>query len=264
MFFKKVKYLIGECGLIYLFCHYFTYINPWRIPLLNLPVIIAVLLVVNVVFYVLKKKKLRCIQQGKYRNIATKITLAVVSLLFIITSAQYVILLSNERGKVPQIISFLPSTQTPFPVSLIRKKQYVRDIKTHKQKPLEYVMQLFEKHDIVVLCERWHPEYTQWQLFSEMIFNDSFASKIGNVATEFGRINAQKHLDSLLNSSFKSEDDRKKAFSCLVRENGGMWSLWDNINVYDFAVNLSKFNENQHEKQKINCFFAMLQEIGII
>jgi hypothetical protein len=199
-------------------------------------------------------------QQARYHNIITKVMLFILSVLLVITSIQYVLLLSKEKGKekgaLPRIISFLPATQTSFPISQIRKSQYVRDIKKHKQKPLEYVVQLFENHDIVVLCERRHTEYTQWQLFSEIILNDDFASKIGNVATEFGRINVQKQLDSLLNRSFQSEEEKRKSFASLIRENGGMWSLWDNSNIFDFAINLSEFNEKQGEKQKINWFFC--------
>ena len=46
------------------------------------------------------------------------------------------------------------------------EKPYIKDIRKHKQEFLEYIMQLFENHDIVVLCERIPPKYMQWQLFS--------------------------------------------------------------------------------------------------
>jgi hypothetical protein len=115
-------------------------------------------------------------------------------------------------------------------------------------------MKLFENHDIVVLCERIHPEYTQWELFSRIILNDTFADKIGNIGTEFGRANEQARLDSLMNIHFENEEERKQSFASLVRENGGLWPLWANTNIFDFAVNLSKFNENKNQN-KVNWFF---------
>jgi hypothetical protein len=233
----------------------------------GLHTVIILLLIINIISYLIKKKsiwelcaktKLSFLQKRKYNNSLSRIVLFFVSIILIITSIQYVLLQPKEKGekKIHKIISVLPTTQTPFPVSQILKKQYVRDIKKHKQQPFEYIVQLFENHDIVVLCERMHPEYTQWHFFSKTIFNDTFATKIGNIATEFGRNNTQRHLDSLLNNSFNSEEDRKKAFISLIRENGGMWPLWSNTNIYDFAVNLSKFNEKQDEKQKVNWFLC--------
>jgi hypothetical protein len=117
-------------------------------------------------------------------------------------------------------------------------------------------MNLFEDHDIVVLYERMHPEYTQWELFSRIILNDTFATKIGNVATEFGRVSEQARLDSLMSTRFENEEEREQSFAALVRENGGMWGLWVNTNIYDFAVALSKFNEKRDTNTKINWFFT--------
>ena len=326
MLFRRIKCLICDLGLVYLFLYCFGYINPWKTPLLctyfcfvglyflvsffvikksifqylfaikieqrhlaytlfkvlflsvipfwhtfrleffGLRSAIIMLFVLNATSYLIKKKtiwelcaktKLILFKREKYHKQISKIITFIVSVLLIITSIQYVVLLTKKNPQnISKVINFLQSSFTPFPVSQVQKYQYINDIKKYKQDPFEYLMQLFKNHDIVVLCERMHPEYTQWQFFSQIIFNDNFALKIGNVATEFGNINNQRQLDTLLNNSFKSEKDRKKAFAALIRENGGMWPLWNNTNIYDFALNMSKFNEKQDEKHTINWFFC--------
>jgi len=326
MLLKRIKCLLCDFALIYLFYYGFCFINPWNSPLLatyfcfvgiyllttflllkrslfqyllgieitgspfaytllkilflsiipfvftfrtgffGLVPLIIFLFIINVISYPIKKKtiwelctraKLISSQRGKYTNSTTQIILFISSILFLITAIQDVLLVKKEETQkdTPRVLSFLPLTRTPFPVSQVIVKKYVNDIQANKQEPLNYIMQLFEDHDIVVLCERVHPEYTQWQLFSQIIFNDTFALKVGSVATEFGQINAQTYLDSLLNISFSSEEDRKKAFATIGRKNA-IWPLWSNTNIYDFAVNLSKFNENKDKKQKVNWFFC--------
>ena len=41
-------------------------------------------------------------------------------------------------------------------------KTYVTFLETRRQKPVDYVMGLFARHDIVVICERFHAETTQY------------------------------------------------------------------------------------------------------
>jgi hypothetical protein len=200
--------------------------------------------------------------KASYRNSIAIIVilLCFTSILFIFVTIKYARYLSIEKKRFAQETNLLPAIMpfsTPaIPVSYFQTKKYRKDIERDKQKPFDYIMKLFENHDIVVLCEREHPEYTQWELFSQIILNDTFATKIGNVATEFGRVNEQVRLDSLMNTRFENEEAREKSFASLVRENGGMWVLWDNSNIYDFAVALSKFNEKQNPNTRINWFFT--------
>ena len=264
---KSLSYLLFKI----LFLCIIPFLLTYRIGHLGLLLIFIYLFLANLISYIRKRKsiwercartKTTCDIQGKHTKLITCFILSLVIVLLCTTTIQYIVFLQKENivteaRKGFNLADYLPPVNhTPVPVSQIRQRQYIEDIKKHKQEPFEYIMQLFENHDIVVLCERMHPEYTQWQLFSQLILNDTFASKVGNVATEFGRINSQAHLDSLLNISFYSEEERKKAFAALIRENGNMWSLWSNTNVYDFAVNLSKFNEKQEENRKINWFFC--------
>jgi hypothetical protein len=148
------------------------------------------------------------------------------------------------------------NARVSIPVSLPVKYKYAKNIREHKQDPVEYVMQLFEENDRVILCERVHPDYTQWQLFSQIILNDTFAVKVGNVFTEFGNADNQQVLDDYMRTRFDSMEDLKKATARIVRENGGHWPLWNNKKKYDFILNLHEYNARQDSAHKINLFFT--------
>lgn len=257
---KPLAYVIFKI----LFLSIIPFLLTFRTGVFGLSFVFFFLLIFNTIPCLVKKKtiwewcattKLTASQQGIYTHTIAKVAFAVVSALLITTFIQQILLLQKENKDV--IIDYaIPATRTAISVSQIKKQRYINDIKKYKQEPFEYLMRLFENKDIIVLCERAHPEYTQWKFFSQMILNDTFASKVGNIATEFGRINEQARLDSLLGHSFDSEEDRRKTFAALIRENGGMWPLWSNTNIYDFAINLSRFNEKLEENQEINWFFC--------
>ena len=144
-------------------------------------------------------------------------------------------------------------------ISLPTTYHYANEINRHKKNPHEYIDQLFDKYDIVILSERLHPEYTQRDFFSEIILNDKFAQKIKNVYTEFGNINNQAILDTFLVTKFDTKEDLQKTEASIVRENGGSWPMWNNTNIFDFLIKLHSFNENKTLQNKVNLHFADLE-----
>jgi len=51
---------------------------------------------------------------------------------------------------------------------------YVDFLKKQRQKPADYVMGLFEKYDLVILCERFHPETTQYDFIYDLVSDKRF------------------------------------------------------------------------------------------
>lgn len=148
------------------------------------------------------------------------------------------------------------SSKSALPVSIPEKKFYVKNIRQYKEDPINYIMQLFETYDIVILCERLHPEYTQWEFFSELILNEIFARKVQNVFTEVGDVQDQEQLDNYLNTHFAAEEDLQRATAKIVRESGCVWPIWSNTNIYDFILRLHQYNEAQDNMSRINLFFT--------
>ena len=65
----------------------------------------------------------------------------------------------------------------------------------------EYILGLFETHDIVLLCERNHKEVTQYDLIYNVVSDPYFIKNVGAVYTEVGTITISNRVNEFLESS---------------------------------------------------------------
>ena len=49
---------------------------------------------------------------------------------------------------------------------------------------IDYIFELFEKYDLVVICERMHPEYTQYNFIYQIVTDPRFVESEGKIYTE--------------------------------------------------------------------------------
>ena len=68
-------------------------------------------------------------------------------------------------------------------------KPLVNFIEQNNSSPVDYIMDLFEKYDIVVIGERSHMEMTQYDLIYQIVSDPRFIAKVGHVFTEVGCYN---------------------------------------------------------------------------
>jgi len=190
------------------------------------------------------------LQKDTYKSKSSVVILLVVimALLF------FPLFHSNFRFNIAEF--FRTNNNEAFPISMPEKAYYVKNIREYKEEPVNYVMQLFDKYNIVILCERWHPECTQWEFFSKIVLNDTFATKVQNVFTEIGNFQNQEQLVSFMNTRFSTEADLQRATAEIAREGGGSWPIWANTNFYDFIFHLHRYNEAKDSLNRINLFFT--------
>jgi len=129
-------------------------------------------------------------------------------------------------------------------------------IKTHSQNPVDYVFSLFDKYDMVVLTERLHPEYSQYELVMNIVGDKRFAAKVGNIYTETGSVSFQDTLNNYLNTVFPDEDSLNKATAFLQRNCNAIWPLWGNTNLFDLLKFVNKINGRSADSLKINWYFT--------
>ena len=98
-------------------------------------------------------------------------------------------------------------------------------IRTHGQDPVDYIFGLYKKYDLVVLSERYHPEYTQYELIFKLLHDPRFASEVGNIYTELGSVSFQDTLNTYLHTPFNNEQDLDKATAILQRNCDALWPL---------------------------------------
>ena len=134
--------------------------------------------------------------------------------------------------------------------------KYAEFIKTHSQNPIDYVFDLFNHYDIVVISERLHPEYTQYEFISKLVSDERFIKNVGNIFTECGSVSFQDTLTSYLLTSFASEDQLNKSTAVLQRNSSSVWPLWSNTNLFDFFKIVNNLNKQLPDSSKISWYFT--------
>jgi hypothetical protein len=134
--------------------------------------------------------------------------------------------------------------------------RYADFIKNKSKDPTDYVFDLFKKYDLVVLSERIHPEYTQYELIFNIIHDKRFVKDVGNIFTEIGSVSFQDTLNTYLHTSFKNEDELNKSTAILQRNSDGVHPLWDCTNHFDLLKQVNQLNNKLPDSSKINWFFS--------
>ena len=104
-------------------------------------------------------------------------------------------------------------TQEKSPIRDKPIEEYVEFLKNHQQNPVDYILDLFKKADIVILCERAHPEITQYQLIIDIIKDKRFIEKVGHVFHEIGNHQLQPYVEKfLMNDKLSPEQVKERLF----------------------------------------------------
>jgi hypothetical protein len=113
--------------------------------------------------------------------------------------------------------------------------------------PKEYVLKSFEDKDIIVISERLHPEFTQYEMIVDIIRDKRFK---GNVYTEVGVFNSGNQINEFLRkeglSKEKVEEEILKIFKDL-----DFYPLWSNYNYYYLIKSIYEINQQRSGDDKI-------------
>ena len=134
--------------------------------------------------------------------------------------------------------------------------KYSDFIKNNSQSPTDYVFDLFKKYDLVVLSERIHSEYTQYELIYKIINDKRFINNVGNIFTECGSVSFQDTLSTFMHTSYKNEDALNKSTAELQRNSNGIWPLWSNTNHFDLLKQVNKLNNKLPDSSRINWYYT--------
>lgn len=127
---------------------------------------------------------------------------------------------------------------------------YVDFLKEQKS-PKEYIFQLWEKADIIVLGERDHRDTTQYKLILDILSDKRFIENVGNLYLEVGVVNATEKANSLIKSDYSKKIFDKEFVELQMIE---VWSssYWDKYNRYQLLYGLLKINKDIPKEKKIN------------
>ncbi len=132
---------------------------------------------------------------------------------------------------------------------------YVAFLQEQRQEPVDYVMDLFEKHDIVILCERFHAETTQYDLIFDVISDPRFIDTVGNVFTEIGTSSMREEVrDFLFAENLDAEEIEERSLN--IYRNLSWMPIWEKYNSLDFLRRLYSLNSTLPLQKKINLYYS--------
>lgn len=130
---------------------------------------------------------------------------------------------------------------------------YVEFLKKENISAKDYVIDLFEKNDLVVICERFHPELTQYDLFLEISKDQRFIENVGNIFIETCGRNQEEKIDFFIKSENLSIE-LKDSLVININRNSSLHPLWHNYNFSYFLKGLQTINNELQLTKKINLY----------
>lgn len=184
-----------------------------------------------------------------------RMILSFLIFIFFVTSF---LLLQNWNNNYPSKINFLGfrfytyNVHYPNNQNLKNKVAYIENINTT---PKEYIFDLFKKYDMVVLCETYHPEMTQWDFIYDVVTDPRFINNVGHLFTEYGASNYQDTVNKYLTTHFQNNTLLEMATTDLLRHEG-QWMFWSNYNFFNFLKKVNQKNNSLPDSLRIREYFS--------
>ena len=138
-------------------------------------------------------------------------------------------------------------------------KPYVDLLETQHVSSKDYIFNLFENYDIVILCERDHREITQYDLILDILKDKRFQN-IQNTYFEIGNSKYNDKLNDFLHDSSLTDEEVTKTALQMQRN---MFPLWEKANYTYYLKGVHKINSKLTDNKKVNVFnldFGILWE----
>lgn len=133
-------------------------------------------------------------------------------------------------------------------------KEYVDFTESKKDNSAkDYILNLFERYDFVIICERDHRDITQYDLYKEIVSDPYFVKNVGNIFMEIGVKNSQDRVNDFIFSENLDEAVKYKKLREIHR-NASYFPIWEKYNYSYFIESIYEYNQNLSPKQKIKVF----------
>lgn len=130
-------------------------------------------------------------------------------------------------------------------------QEYIDYLKVNRKDINDYIFSLFDKYDHVILCERIHTEMTQYDMIYNLVTDDRFVEKVGNVFTEIGNVDSREAYRKLTDSEFPNDTLFQQALSSFMMENQTYHLFWSSTNWFYFLEKMARFNHKKEKKVEI-------------
>ncbi|MDR2936421.1 MAG: hypothetical protein LBU80_03660 [Rikenellaceae bacterium] len=117
----------------------------------------------------------------------------------------------------------------------------------------EYVLGLFENHDLVIVCERDHKEFTQYELLGDIISDPRFIENAGTVFTEIGAVNMGERINEFLHGVQPDSVSARNIVTVLFRDIDKA-PYWHCYNYPWFLNEIHNINRELPDDKKISLY----------
>ena len=150
-------------------------------------------------------------------------------------------------------ISLLVACPTHGQDSYVSPKieEYVDFINDCNTSPVDYVMGLFDRYDIVILGERDHRDTTQYDLIEQIMSDPRFIDQVGLIMTEVGVYNMTGTVDCIVNASYASDREFETALWDAY-QNLDYTPLWENTNFHQYLCSVYRINKRLPTEKKLH------------
>lgn len=130
-------------------------------------------------------------------------------------------------------------------------EEYVDFINDCNTSPVDYVMGLFDRYDIVILGERDHRDTTQYDLIERIMSDPRFIDQVGLIMTEVGVYNMTGTVDCIVNASYASDREFETALWDAY-QNLDYTPLWENTNFHQYLCSVYRINKRLPTEKKLH------------
>lgn len=127
---------------------------------------------------------------------------------------------------------------------------YTDFLQTQQVSAKDYILNLFDRYDIVVLCERDHREITQYDLILDILRDDRFAA-VGNACFEIGPTTNNEALDAFVHNRELTGEEAAAAALRIQRNSYGA-ALWEKANYAYYIEGVQQINRLRSPERQIH------------
>jgi hypothetical protein len=131
--------------------------------------------------------------------------------------------------------------------------KYIDFLELNKTNAKDYVLDLFEYNDLVILCERDHRENTQYDFITELVSDERFVKNVGNIFTEVGMNNLNPELNEFIQSENLTDHFINEKLIGFQRKST-YYPLWGKFNFYSLNKELYNINKSLSKNEKLNIY----------
>ncbi|HBN04189.1 MAG TPA: hypothetical protein DD434_00160 [Bacteroidales bacterium] len=245
---RKKKIIVSffiELNLIFSLGLIFYYLLQLILNVDFIYVFLAVAILYYLFSYFILKKTI-----FKYLNDKVSQRLKILLILFGANIIFYLLVMTLNNTHSSKY-SFMGMRYYPYKVHLKVDKNVqnkIDFIKNENTSAKDYIINLFDKYDVVILGERPHTENTQWDLIYYIVSDRRFIEMSGNVFTEMGSTDYQYLADEYFKTKYNSEKELDKATTKLFYLAQG---YTEKKNYFTFFKRLNLLNQTLPDSLKI-------------